>query len=86
MLDRRAEPALGVRSLAEQGAGTRLDAARPIGARGVCLCGQPLQCVRREIGHSASGMEAFAERAGSELLATGEPHPPVLNTSPTPIS
>ena len=49
-----AEPALGVGALAEQGPGARLDAERPFGSRGLCLGGQPLQRVRRQIGPAAS--------------------------------
>ena len=54
MVDRHAEPAIGDSIVGEQRPGTRFDAARPMGARGLCLVGQPVEGVGRKIGPAAA--------------------------------
>src|SRR5262245_6243056 len=63
MVDRLAEAALGVSAVGEQGPGTRLDAERPCGSCRLCLGGQPVQGVLREVGPAASrgGLDQLAQ-------------------------
>src|SRR4051794_33018635 len=63
MVDRRAEPAIGVRVFREQRPGTRLDAARPIRSRGVCLGGEPVEGGGGEVGPATArgGLDQLAQ-------------------------